>query len=81
MLRTQPSVGLNETILNSVLGIHTTKEIQYLNYSYQFGDIYLSVDTNLYKIVNVIRPNGDHRFTNQGKEAFSLNPVEYAPTS
>lgn len=31
------------------------------------GDICLSVETNLSKVVNVIRPNGDHRFTYEGK--------------
>lgn len=33
------------------------------------GDICLSGDTNLSKVVNVIRPNGDYRFTYEGKEA------------
>lgn len=33
------------------------------------GDICLSGETNLSQVVNIIRPNGDYRFTYEGKEA------------
>lgn len=36
------------------------------------GDICLSVETNLSNAVIVIRPNGDHRFTYEGKGSFFL---------
>lgn len=38
------------------------------------GDICLSVETNLSKVVNVIRPNGDHRFTYEGKGTSLYQP-------
>lgn len=38
------------------------------------GDICLSGETSLTKVVNAIRPNGDHRYTYEGKEASMPQP-------
>lgn len=38
------------------------------------GDICLSGETSLMKVVNVIRPNGDHWYTYEGKEASMTQP-------
>lgn len=38
------------------------------------GDICLSGETSLTKVVNIIRPNGDHRYTYEGKEASMSQP-------
>lgn len=40
-------------------------------------DIYLSVDTNMTKVVKVICPNGDHRFTYEGKEGVFITGDMY----
>lgn len=38
------------------------------------GDICLSGETSLTKVVNIIRSNGDHRYTYEGKEASMSQP-------